>query len=60
MEDVGLSSDNDAEAVQVYKWIEGVDLSRKIGEFRSEYVADLGGKLAPAFPALLEYRSPRH
>jgi serine/threonine protein kinase len=25
-----------------------VDLSRKIGEFRSEYVADLGGKLALA------------
>ena len=34
------------------KWIEGVDLSRKIGEFRSEYVADLGGKLVLALHLL--------
>lgn len=48
IEDVGLSSDNDSEAVQIYRWIEGVDLSRRVGEFKSEYVADLGGKLAHA------------
>jgi serine/threonine protein kinase len=44
--EVGLSADDDNDAVQVYRWIEGSDLSRRLAELRGPYVAELGAKLA--------------
>ena len=52
VDEVGLSADSDSEAVQVYKWIDGVDLSKKLGKLRGEYVTDLGAKLSQALAFL--------
>jgi hypothetical protein len=45
---VGLSADDDWEAIQIYRWVEGVDLSQKAGELRAAYITDIGVKLARA------------
>jgi serine/threonine protein kinase len=50
--EVGLSADNDSEAVQVYRWVDGVDLSKRLGQLRGTYVADLGAKLSQALQYL--------
>ena len=52
LSDVGLSADNDSEAVQVYRWVEGIDLSRRVAQLPATYVADLGAKLASALQFL--------
>lgn len=48
VKDVGLSSENESEAVLVYHWIEGCDLSQKEGQLSGPFVAALGVKLARA------------
>ncbi len=48
LEDIGLSARDDDEAVQVYRWVDGTDLSRKLGRIPPPFVADLGVKLARA------------
>jgi serine/threonine protein kinase len=46
--EVGISADCESEAVQVYHWVDGGDLARRIGELSPTYVTDLGTKLARA------------
>lgn len=50
--DVGLSADCASDAVQVYRWVDGVDLSGRVGELPAVYVADLGIKLSRALQFL--------
>ncbi len=49
---VGLSADDEWEAIQIYQWVEGVDLSQKKTELPSPFVANLGLKLARALQFL--------
>jgi serine/threonine protein kinase len=49
---VGLSADDEWEAIQIYQWVEGVDLSKKKAELPSPFVANLGLKLARALQFL--------
>jgi serine/threonine protein kinase len=44
--EVGLSADDENDAVQVYRWVEGGDLSRRVAELKGPYVAELGAKLS--------------
>jgi hypothetical protein len=48
LKEVGLSADDERDAIQLYHWIEGFDLSRKIGHLDGPYVVELGRKLARA------------
>ncbi len=48
IKDVGLSSESQWEGLLVYHWIEGCDLSQKIGKLSGPFVAELGTKLARA------------
>jgi hypothetical protein len=49
---VGLSSDDEWEAIQIYRWVEGADLSQRSGELASPFIADLGMKLSRALHLL--------
>jgi hypothetical protein len=46
--DIGLSLRNSFEAVQVYRWVEGRDLSDRHGMLSAESVVDIGLKLGRA------------
>ena len=48
LEDIGLSARDDNEAVQIYRWVDGTDLSKKLGRIPPPFVADMGVKLARA------------
>jgi serine/threonine protein kinase len=48
LESIGFAADSSMTALQVYRWIEGHDLSEKIGSLGPAIVADLGVKLALA------------
>jgi serine/threonine protein kinase len=48
LEDMGLSADDELQAVQVYRWVEGMPLSHRLHQLPSSYVVDLGIKLASA------------
>ena len=48
LKEVGLSADDDGEAIQIYRWIPGYDLSRRIGQLDGPFVAELGRKLGRA------------
>jgi Protein kinase domain/AAA domain len=48
LEDIGLSARDDNEAVQVYRWVDGSDLSQKLNRIPPPFVADMGVKLARA------------
>jgi hypothetical protein len=52
LEQVGLSADNEHQAIQIYRWVDGVDLARKREELDDPFVADLGIKLARALQFL--------
>ncbi len=45
---IGLRDDYDQKAVQVYRWIDGSDLSTRIGKLPALAVAELGHRLAQA------------
>ncbi len=57
--DIGLSSRNALEAVQVYKWIEGRDLSDRHAALSPESVIDIGIKLSRTL-ALLHKHNVLH
>ena len=44
--DMGLSAQNEREAVQVYRWIRGKALAGREGAFAADIVIELGAKLA--------------
>ncbi len=46
--DMGLSSKNAADAVQIYRWVEGRDLSARQGALGEDLVIELGIKLSRA------------
>lgn len=48
LRDMGLSADNDWVGVQIYRWIEGADLSSEKGHLSVSFIADLGWRLASA------------
>lgn len=50
--DIGLSSKNSSDAVQVYKWVEGRDLSDRQSAFSAESVVEIGTKLSRALVLL--------
>jgi serine/threonine protein kinase len=50
--EIGLAMDNEWEAIQIYCWVEGVDLSRVKGKMEAPFVTDIGRKLARALQLL--------
>lgn len=50
--DMGLSIRDDNEAIQMYRWIDGEDLTRHLEAFSTDVVVDLGLKLARAVKLL--------
>nr|WP_128797492.1 protein kinase [Corallococcus coralloides] len=46
--EVGLLEGNDSRAVQIYRWIDGFDLSNREGALLERAVADIGAKLCRA------------
>lgn len=46
LQEIGLSATNADEAVQVYHWVHGEDLSGKLGALNDDLVIDIGVKLA--------------
>ena len=53
--DIGLSARNSVEAVQVYRWVEGRDLSDSQGKVSVEAIVDIGLKLARAVALLHQH-----
>jgi serine/threonine protein kinase len=48
LHDVGLSYESEIDAVQIYQWVDGVDLSHRMGKLPALFVADVGAKLSKA------------
>jgi hypothetical protein len=55
LEEMGLSADNVDEAVQVYRWVPGSDLSGKEKVLNEDTVVDLGVKLSRGLSLLHKY-----
>jgi len=49
---MGFASDDEMAAVQVYRWIDGRDLSEKLGQLTASMIAEIGLKLAQAIELL--------
>jgi hypothetical protein len=58
-QEMGLSASNDAEAFQVYRWIDGQSLAERPKGFSADLVIDLGAKLSRGL-ALLHRHSVLH
>ena len=50
--DVGLAERDPSEAIQVYRWVEGEDLSSQQGGLSADMVVDIGVKMATALRAI--------
>ena len=59
LEDVGLSTGDGREAIQMYRWVDGEDLESRVGCLAPEHVLDIGTKLGRAL-VLLHRRGILH
>ncbi len=52
LRDIGLADADEGLGVEIYRWIDGLHLGKKLGQLRAPLVADLGLKLARALRLL--------